>query len=190
MQLLIRQARPEDGAALADIYRPYVQDLPASFEEIAPSPEEMAQRVRQTLVSWPYLVAEDAGRVIGYAYASSHRARASYRWAVDVTVYISATHHRRGIGKRLYQQLLPLVASQGYVMAYAGITIPNEGSIGLHETLGFNIVGIYRNVGYKFGAWRDVGWWELALVDPIPPHPPEPRPWCSITPLAELRFEI
>ncbi|HUB24925.1 MAG TPA: arsinothricin resistance N-acetyltransferase ArsN1 family B [Tepidisphaeraceae bacterium] len=190
MQLIIRQARLEDGPALADIYRPYVLEAPTSFEEIAPTPQEMSQRVRQTLASWPYLVAEDAGRAIGYVYATSHGARASYRWSVDVSVYIAATHHRRGIGRRLYQQLFPLLVKQGYVMAYAGVTIPNEGSIALHESLGFDMVGIYRNAGYKFGMWRDVGWWELALVNPIPEHPPEPIPWSAMPPFEDLKFDI
>ena len=181
MNLIIRQARPADGAALADIYASYVTHAVTSFEEIAPTPAEMAERVRQTLINWPYLVAEENGKLAGYAYAGPHAARASYRWAVNVAIYLSSNYHRRGIGRRLYQTMFPLLVSQGFVTAYAGVTLPNAASVGLHESFGFKLVGIYRNVGYKFGAWRDVGWWERPLIDPAPQIPAEPRPWAEMT---------
>jgi phosphinothricin acetyltransferase len=180
VNLAIRQALPNDGAALARIYAPYILNAPTSFEEIAPTADEMAERVRQTLANWPYLVAEDDGNVVGYAYATSHRARASYRWSIDVTVYLSPTHHRRGIGRRLYQVLFPLLTAQGFVTAYAGITIPNASSIGLHEAMGFKLVGIYRNVGFKIGQWCDVGWWARPLSDPPPKNPAKPTPWAAM----------
>jgi L-amino acid N-acyltransferase YncA len=176
MQILIRNARPEDGAMIADIYAPYVTDTPITFEETSPSGEEMAARVRETIARFPYLVAEEAGRVVGYVYAGPHHLRVSYRWSVNVAVYLAATHHRRGIGTLLYRALFALLKKQGYVMAYAGITLPNPSSVGLHESLGFTPVGIYHNAGYKLGAWHDVGWWELPLAILPETNPPEPVP--------------
>lgn len=180
MKLVIQQARAEDGAAIARIYEPYVRHTPITFEETPPSAGEMAGRISQTLVLFPYLVGEIDGHLVGYAYASPHRLRASYRWSVDVAVYLDSAHHRRGIGRMLYGQLLPQLAAQGYVMAYAGVTLPNAASIGLHESIGFKRVGVYKNVGYKAGAWRDVGWWERQLIDPLPAAPAEPIAWNSM----------
>jgi phosphinothricin acetyltransferase len=177
MEIIIRNALPEDGEMIAAIYSPYVKDTPISFEEKPPSGEEMGERVRETIEQYPYLVAEEGGRLVGYVYASQHGARASYRWSVNVAVYLAATHYRRGIGTLLYRELFALVECQGYAMAYAGITLPNPNSVGLHESLGFKLVGVYHNAGYKLGAWRDVGWWELPLKKSAASNPPEPTPW-------------
>jgi L-amino acid N-acyltransferase YncA len=177
MELLIRQACVEDGRSVAAIYEPYVTETPASFEEIAPTGEEMAGRIRETIERFPFLVAEDGGQVIGYAYAGLHGTRASYRWSVNVSAYIARTHHRRGIGTLLYQELFSQLQAQGYAMAYAGITLPNAASVGLHESLGFTRVGVYCNAGYKLGSWRDVGWWERRLIHVMEAHPAEPTPW-------------
>jgi L-amino acid N-acyltransferase YncA len=172
----IRLARPDDAAAVADIYRPYVEATPISFEVVAPGPDEMRGRIVATLERRPWLVYEDGGRVVGYAYASSHHAREAYQWSVDVAVYVRQDFHRRGVGRALYDDLFPRLAQQGFANAYAGITLPNEKSVGLHESLGFTPVGVYRNVGYKLGAWRDVGWWHRQL-QPLPstPQPPGAR---------------
>ena len=177
MDISIRQARREDGVMIAAVYAPYVMNTPISFEETPPSGPEMEGRIVATLERFPYLVAEEAGRVVGYVYAGAHAARASYRWSVDVAVYIAATHHRRGIGTLLYRELLALLQMQGFAMAYAGITLPNLASVGLHESLGFKPVSVYRKVGYKFGAWRDVGWWERPFAKSGETHPSEPTPW-------------
>jgi L-amino acid N-acyltransferase YncA len=176
MEIQIRQARPEDSQSIAGIYEEYVVKLPTSFEETPPIAEEMESRIRETLEQFPYLVAEEAGRVVAYAYAGPHSGRASYRWSVNVSVYISPTHHRRGIGTLLYRELLALLEAQGYAMALAGITLPNAASVGLHESLGFTLVGIYHDVGFKLDAWRDVGWWERRLMK-LSPAPAEPMPW-------------
>jgi L-amino acid N-acyltransferase YncA len=173
MEFIIRQARIDDGAACSRIYAPYVTGTPITFEEQPLDAAAMSERIKETLAMYPFLAAEAGGVVVGYAYAASHRARASYRWSVDVAVYLAAAHHRRGIGRALYGSLLPLLKAQGFVQAYAGITLPNAASVGLHESFGFKQIGIYRHVGYKLGAWRDVGWWELALRDP-PVNPGEP----------------
>lgn len=163
-----------DAAAIADIYQPYVTDAVTSFEVGAPSAAEMAKRIDAVLTFAPWLVGLDAaGEPIGYAYASRHAERAAYQWSVDVTVYVRDGHHRRGVGRALYQALFPLLRLQGFYVAHAGISLPNAASVGLHESLGFRAVGVYPAVGWKFGAWRDVGWWQLPLHGrPATPAPP------------------
>jgi phosphinothricin acetyltransferase len=173
----IRMATPEDGAAVSAVYAPYVSDAVTSFEIDPPGPAEMAGRIEAVLGWAPWLVYEDAGRVIGYAYASRHRDRAAYQWSVDVGVYIDGAHHRRGVGRALYDVLLPLLRLQGFYVAHAGITLPNVASVGLHERLGFQPVGVYPAVGWKLGRWCDVGWWQLPLqARPATPAPPLPLP--------------
>lgn len=162
----IRLARVDDAAEIAAIYRPYVTDAVTSFEIEAPSAAEMASRIESTLSFAPWLVWTGAGGgPIGYAYASRHRERAAYQWSVDVTVYIHAEHHRRGVGRTLYAALFTLLRLQGFYTAHAGVTLPNPASVALHESLGFRPVGVYPAVGWKFGAWRDVGWWHLPLQE-------------------------
>jgi L-amino acid N-acyltransferase YncA len=162
--LKIRTATPEDGAAVAAIYAPIVAQTSISFETEPPDAQEMRSRIEKTLASLPWLVAEDAaGTVCGYAYASKHRERAAYQWSVDTTVYVREDMHGRGVGRALYGRLLPLLAELGYFQAFAGIALPNTGSVGLHEAVGFEAIGVYRNVGFKNGEWRDVGWWQKSL---------------------------
>ncbi|HXU03256.1 MAG TPA: arsinothricin resistance N-acetyltransferase ArsN1 family B [Polyangia bacterium] len=170
----IRIANKGDAAAVAAIYRPYVTDAVTSFEVDAPSAADMAARIDAVLVRAPWLVCAGAdGEVVGYAYASPHRERAAYLWSVDVAVYIHAAHHRHGIGRALYEKLFALLRLQGFYVAHAGVTLPNAASVGLHESLGFVLVGVYPAVGWKFGAWRDVGWWRLPLQELVPtPAPP------------------
>jgi L-amino acid N-acyltransferase YncA len=161
----VRLASDADAAALQAIYGHYVLNTVISFELEPPSAAEMAGRMRQAAV---WLVAEAApGQVLGYAYAGKHRDRAAYQWSVDVTVYLDPAFHRRGIGRGLYTALFGLLRLQGYVNAYAGITQPNAASVGLHTALGFEPIGLYRGVGYKFGQWHDVAW--LGLAGPGPP---------------------
>lgn len=170
----IRMADPNDAAAVAAVYQPYVTDAVTSFETDAPDAAEMAARIEKVLVHAPWLVSTDGGgAVTGYAYASRHRDRAAYQWSVDVAVYIHAAHHRRGIGRALYEKLFALLKLQGFFVAHAGVTLPNAASVGLHESLGFVPVGVYPAVGWKFGAWLDVGWWRLPLRELVPdPAPP------------------
>ncbi len=190
MDLLIRQALPADGAVVAAIYAPYVLNTAVSFEETPLTAGQMGGRIAETTPHYPWLVAEVDGALLGYAYASEHAGRASYRWSVDVTVYLEARVHRRGIGRALYQHLLALLRQQGFAMAYAGITQPNPASVGLHEALGFRHRGTYPNVGFKLGAWHAVGWWELALADPPPASPPEPEPWPALPPFTPVRITL
>lgn len=160
----IRTATLDDAAAVAAIYAPMVQHTTISFETEPPDEAEMRARIEKTLATLPWLVAEDAARsVCGYAYAGKHRERAAYQWSVDTTVYVREDMRGRGVGRALYGGLLPLLAELGYFQAFAGIALPNAGSVGLHEAMGFEAIGVYRNVGYKHGAWRDVGWWQKSL---------------------------
>jgi phosphinothricin acetyltransferase len=177
----IRDADPgRDAAACAAIYAPHVEASATSFEEVPPGAEELATRIERTSATHPWLVAERAREVLGYAYACSHRARPAYRWAVDVSVYVAEGQRGRGLGRDLYEALLARLRRQGFRTACAGITLPNEASVALHERLGFVPVGVYRRIGWKAGAWCDVGWWQIELdphgADPPPePLPPVPR---------------
>ena len=176
--LRVRDARGDDAAAIAAIYAPVVRDTPISFELEPPDAATMRQRVLDTLERRPWLVCERDGEVVGYAYAASHRERAAYQWCVETSVYIAESARRQGVGSTLYRALLPLLARQGYVHAYAGITLPNPASVGLHEALGFRPIGVYRAIGFKLGAWHDVGWWDLTLpARALPAQPAAPVPY-------------
>jgi|SRR5215510_3996776 len=159
----IRLARDVDADAVAAIYRPFVDHTAVSFETVAPDREEMERRITETLASYPWLVCEIGGRVAGYAYATRHRVRAAYQWSVDTSVYVDLRHQRRGIGRGLYTSLFRILAAQGFFNAFAGIALPNPASVALHESVGFEPIGIYQRVGYKLGTWHDVGWWQLCL---------------------------
>lgn len=170
---MIRPAGLEDAAAIAGVYAPHVTGSVASFEEEPPSADEVARRMS---LGYPWLVADEGG-VVGYAYAGPHHPRPGYRWSATVSVYLAAAAQRRGLGRALYGELLPLLGSLGYVRAFAGITLPNPASVGLHEAVGFTPVGVYHSAGFKHGAWHDVSWWERPLQEPVPASPPEPRRW-------------
>ena len=164
---MVRHVDPErDATAIAGIYAPNVTDGIASFETEAPDAAEMRQRIETTTRDFPWLVTARDGELAGYAYASRHHARAAYRWAADVAVYVHPGHHRQGVGRELYGALLPLLVRQRLEIACAGVSLPNDASVGLHESFGFEPVGIYRAVGFKLGAWYDVGWWQLRLQGP------------------------
>jgi len=171
---MIRLAGPGDAAQVAAIYAPHVTGASTSFEYAPPDAAEMAARIASTLAYTPYLVLDTAGEVLGFAYASKHRERAAYQWSVDVSVYVHERAQRRGVGRALYESLFALLRLQGFYAAHAGITLPNPASVGLHEALGFRPVGVYRSVGFKRGAWHDVGWWQLPLRErtgtPDPPR--------------------
>lgn len=179
MRAMVRPADPaRDAAACAAIYAPHVDGSAVSFEEAVPDAQAFAARIARIAATHPWLVCERAERVAGFAYGAPHRERAAYRWAADVSVYVDPAQQRRGVGRELYEALLARLRAQRIQVACAGITLPNDASVGLHESLGFAPVGVYRGIGWKAGAWRDVGWWQLRL---LPPHedgapPPEPLP--------------
>jgi phosphinothricin acetyltransferase len=173
---MLRHADPDrDGAACAAIYGPFVSGSAASFEADPPDAGEMSARIATYAASHPWLVAERDGQVAGYAYATSHRARAAYRWAVDVSVFIDSDYRRLGVGRALYGALFDLLRRQRILVACAGIALPNDASLGLHESFGFVPVGVYRRIGWKAGAWRDVSWWQLVLSELADGGPP-PEP--------------
>jgi L-amino acid N-acyltransferase YncA len=176
MQPTIRLATLNDAEQVQAIYAPYC-DTPISFELRPPSVEEIRTRLAKVLGQYPWLICADGGEILGYAYATQHRERAAYRWSVDTTIYVRQGWHRRGVGRALYTSLLALLPLQGYVNAYAGITLPNPASVGLHEAIGFQLVGVYRRVGFKCGAWHDVAWFQRPLQqqegEPSPPNRPE-----------------
>lgn len=175
--MLVRHAEPaRDGPACAAIYAPCVTGSAVSFEEQAPDGEEFARRIARTSARYPWLVAEVDAELAGYAYATEHRERAAYRWAADVAVYVGERHRGRGVGKRLYVALFELLSRQGLRTLCAGVTLPNEASVALHESCGFQLVGVYRRIGFKAGRWRDVGWWQLELLSREGDPPREPGP--------------
>jgi len=169
--LKIRSATVADAASLLAIYRPFVESTAVSFETVAPAVDEFAARVAKALAGWQWLLAESAGECIGYAYGSAHRERRAYRWSVEVSAYVHPGHHRQGVGRTLYERLLEDLTRKGFCNAYAGITMPNEGSIALHRSLGFESIGVFKAVGRKFGKWHDVAWFQRALRKSPPEEP-------------------
>ncbi len=169
---MIRLVAESDSAAIARIYSPAVTDYATSFEIVAPDASEMASRVRKLCAQYPWLVCEEGGAIMGYAYASAHRGRWAYQWSVDVCAYVDQSAHRRGVGRALYTSLFAVLALQGYGNGYAGVALPNPASEGLHRAVGFTLVGIYHRVGYKFGAWHDVAWFEREVSERITDPPP------------------
>lgn len=159
----IRMARLDDAQAIALIYAPYCTDSVATFELQPPSSDEIATRLAKILKHHPWLVYEEEGEIVGYAYGGGHRDRPAYRFSADVSVYIKQGAHGKGIGRRLYTVLLNLLKLQGFYNAYAGITLPNDASVGLHRAMGFSEIAIYRKVGFKHGQWHDTQWWHLRL---------------------------
>lgn len=166
---VIRSASAADAAALLAIYRPYVETTPVSFETSVPTTEEFAERISTSLGRWSWLVVEVDDEIVGYAYGCSHRARQGYRWSVETSAYVREDHHRQGVAKSLYVELLKDLAGKGFCNAYAGITLPNDASVGLHMGVGFAAIGVFPAVGRKFGSWHDVAWFHRGLQS----QPPE-----------------
>lgn len=180
MSIGIRLARPSDAPAITAIYAPYVTETVISFEMIPPTVDEMARRIETTMAQFPWLVAIEGDVVVGYAYAGKHSERAAYQWSTDVSVYLHNAWHGRGLGRTLYNALFAMLRALGYINVYGGITLPNPASVGLHEAMGLIPVGVYHHVGYKYGAWHDVGWWQGPLQDLVD----DPNPPCALFNLA------
>ena len=169
--LKIRPATAADAESLLAIYRPFVESTAVSFETVVPTVDEFAARIAKALAGWQWLLAERAGECVGYAYGFTHRERRAYRWSVEVSAYVHPGHHRQGVGRTLYERLLEDLVSKGFCNAYAGITMPNEGSIALHRSLGFESIGVFKAVGRKFGKWHDVAWFQRVLRSSPPEEP-------------------
>jgi len=163
MAINIRLAIDSDADQVAEIYAPFCDATPISFETEPPTVAEMRLRIAKSLLSLPWLICEAQGQVVGYAYASRHRERAAYRWSVDVSAYVRDGWRRTGVGRSLYTSLFAVLRLQGFYNAIAGIALPNPGSVGLHQAMGFQPVGVYRGIGFKCGQWHDVAWYQLVL---------------------------
>ncbi|CCQ33156.1 Acyltransferase protein [Halorhabdus tiamatea SARL4B] len=176
MHASLRIATPADAAAIRSIYAPYVESTAITFETEIPTTEEMTDRIEQTHEQYPWLVCETENEgVVGYATASSLRSKAAYAWAVELTVYVTEDVQQSGVGTALYTTLLEILREQGYVDAYAAVTLPNTASVRLHEKFAFEPVGTFPAAGYKQESWRDVQWWHRQLGDrPRDPDPPTP----------------
>jgi L-amino acid N-acyltransferase YncA len=161
---MLRPATPADAAAICAVYNPYVRDTTISFEETFVTAADMAERIVDTTRRYPWLVAEGAGGLLGYAYASQWRTRSAYRFAVETTVYVAPEAPRRGVGTALYRALLDTLRAEGFHCAMGGIALPNPASVALHEKLGFRQVAQFREVGWKFDRRVDVGYWQLLLA--------------------------
>ncbi len=179
--ITLRFVRPEDAKQILEIYGPVVCQSFISFEEVAPTELEMKTRIEKILSYYPWIVAVDQNsNILGYAYASQHRERAAYRWAVDVSAYVREGSRGLGVGKQLYEKLFDILKRQNFFRAFAGIALPNAASVRLHERMGFQHLGTYKNVGFKHGRWHDVGWWELSIKN-AESHPTEPIPILAIS---------
>jgi L-amino acid N-acyltransferase YncA len=160
----IRAVSISDAARILEIYAPSIIDSSTSFEVEVPSLFQMEDRIREYSAFAPWLVYEVDGTVVGYAYASKHRAREAYQWTVEVSVYVDPNFHKRGIARSLYDRLFEELKELGFHLALSGTVLPNRASVGFHEAMGFTPIGIYRNVGFKLGKWHDVGWWQKTIL--------------------------
>jgi len=167
--LRLRAATEADATTLLAIYAPYVERSVVSFETEVPDIGEFAARLRKYAAQWAWLVAERDERIVGYAYGSPHRERAAYRWSTETSAYVDASVQRQGVGRALYLALFEVLTAKGYCQAFAGMTLPNDASMALHRSVGFEPVGVFRAIGYKFGAWHDVAWVQRRLRDGPPP---------------------
>jgi L-amino acid N-acyltransferase YncA len=170
----IRLATQSDGAELLDIYAPFIRDTVITFEYEVPTVAQFTARIASIIKKYPWLVCEVNGRIAGYVYASQYHERAAFDWSVDASVYIHPNYHRKKIATALYSCLFELLKLQGFYNVYASITASNNQSIDFHTSFGFQSVGIYRKVGYKFEQWHDVEWLALTITDHTKP-PQKPK---------------
>jgi L-amino acid N-acyltransferase YncA len=170
----VRDASERDAGACAAIYAPYVTDTAITFESDPPLPAEMAERIAAATRTHAWVVLEREGRVVGYAYGGPFKSRMAYRWSCEVSVYLERGCRRTGGGRALYDALLARLAERGFRTAVAGMTLPNEASVGLHRAMGFEPVGTYRRIGWKHDTWHDVAWTQRTIAKGQDP-PAEPR---------------
>jgi phosphinothricin acetyltransferase len=175
-----RIATPDDAPGVLAIYAPYCESTHLSFEIVAPSEAAMRERISGTLRQYPWIIAEAGNELVGYVYASQHRERAAYRWAVDVAAYVAPACRRQGLAGALYECLFEVLRAQGYFRAYAAIALPNEPSVAFHEAMGFRAAGHFAQAGFKLGRWIDVGWWQRDLQpEAVVPAEPSAFPMLS-----------
>ena len=165
----IHEAKEADAAGLLAIYAPYVKQTAITFEYDVPSKKDFKSRISHTLEKYPYLVAEEDGAILGYAYASTYYGREAYNWAVELSVYVADENRGRGIGKQLYDKLEEILEQQGFVQFLACIALPNDASISFHKKRGYQQVAHFPKIGYKFGCWHDTVWLQKSLDKPARP---------------------
>lgn len=180
----VRFATPDDCPALLNIYAQYIK-TPITFEYTLPSQAEFAGRIAAISQEYPYLVCEENGGVLGYAYAHRHMEREAYQWNAELSVYLDPSHASKGLGKKLYLLLIEILQLQAVKTVYGGVTSPNAKSEALHKSLGFQVLGTYHNAGYKDGAWHDVSWFEKAIAE----YGSNPAPFVPINRIAPKRLE-
>ncbi len=172
----IRLATEADAAGILDIYAPYILNTSFTFETEVPSLQAFKDRINTYLQRWPWLVCEIDGKIAGYAYGANYRERVAYQWCTESSIYVHDDFQKRGVARALYTALLQILKQQGFRNVYAVINLPNEKSVAFHESMGFEYFASYRNVGYKLGQWKTVGWWQLVINE------------YSHEPVAPLRF--
>lgn len=161
--MFIRVATADDAAAILSIYAPFIESSVVTFEIDVPSVSEMAGRIEHVLKKWPWLVMQDGEQIAGYVYAHEYGSRKAYQWAVESSIYLAEGYRGRGIGRQLYECLFSILRAQGFHQVVAGASLPNESSVQLHESMGFVLVGTFKDVGFKLGRWVDVARWQLQL---------------------------
>jgi len=169
----IRMATLQDAEKILAIYAPYVENTAVSFEYEVPSLHAFEQRMEGIMAFYPYLVWEEEGEILGYAYAHRHQERKAYQWNAELSIYLHPDATRRGLGSKLCLALLNLLRLQGVKTAYSCVTLPNAASEALHAKMGFSPAGVWQNAGYKFGLWRNVGWFQKELA-PYEENPKDP----------------
>lgn len=172
----LRVVAADDADVIASIYRPYVEETAVTFEEIPPDAEEVERRIADTVETYPWVVAEVDGSVVGYAYAGRLRKRSTYRWVTELSVYVDRSARGAGLGSALYAALLETLSEQGFASAYGVVTLPNPESVGFHEAFGFERAASLPEAGYKHGEWHDVAWFERSLADRSD-DPADPTPF-------------
>ncbi|MDR3681970.1 MAG: GNAT family N-acetyltransferase [Flavipsychrobacter sp.] len=188
-QFEVRLITENDAQAVLDIYAPYVRDTIISFEYEVPTLEDFALRIKTNITEYPWLVCLQNDKITGYAYASKHRYRTAYQWSPEVSIYLSEEIHGKGIARVLYEALFSILQLQGYFNMFAGIGMPNEKSEGFHKALGFEEIGVFKKIGYKFGNWHDTKWFQRYLAEHIQ-EPTTPVKITDIENSAEVQLII
>jgi len=170
----IRLATLEDAPVLLEMYTPAVTQTPINFEYTAPTLQEYRQRMAAIMKTYPWIVREIDDRIAGFAFAGPHRTRPGYQWSVELGVYVHPDFRRMGVARGLYRSLFEMLRLQGFHRAFAGITIPNDASVALHLSMGFEPVGVYKAAGFKLGSWHDAAWYQRLIGDQLSDDPSPP----------------
>jgi len=177
---------PNDAQAALDIYAYYVNNTSITFETVVPSLEEFGKRIDDVSKNYPWLVCLQDGKMVAYAFAKIHRPTGAYLWSPEVTIYVANDFQGKGIGRKLYEALFAILKLQGFYTVFAGVVVPNPKSIGLHKALGFEEIGLFKNIGFKLGSWHSAQWFQKSL-DQTELIPKQPKSILEISGSAELK---